>query len=96
MIHVSVIAKIYFLNLHSLKNQKISSKLPIPGIAARAWSGLSLQAVAAFGECVEIGLDAHPAKLLPAFHRIHRGTPPTPRFASRPSVYALRFSLVFS
>ena len=52
---------------------------PHPGIAARARGGLPLEAVIPSDERVEIGLDPHPAKLLPAFHRIHRR--PTVRIA---------------
>jgi hypothetical protein len=52
---------------------------PHPGIAASARGGLTLEAVITSDERVEIGLDPHPAKLLPAFHRIHRR--PTVRIA---------------
>ena len=39
-----------------------------PGIAARSQSSLPLKAVTTFGERVEIGLNAHPPKLLPSLH----------------------------
>ena len=42
-----------------------------PGIAASARGGRPLKTVAAFGEGVEVRLDSHPAKLLPAFYRVH-------------------------
>lgn len=50
-----------------------------PSITARARGGGSLEAVTSADQRVEIGLDSHPAKLLPAFHGIHRR--PTVRVA---------------
>jgi len=64
-----------------------------PGIAARARRGLPLEAVVAFGEGMQVGLEPHPAELFPAFHRIHR-SPAVPiavnkqhRTRCRPSYY---------
>ena len=39
-----------------------------PGIAAGSRGGRPLEAVATFGEGVEVRLNSHPAKLLLAFH----------------------------
>ena len=43
-----------------------------PGITSSSWGRLLLKAVPTSDKCVEVRLNSHPTKLLPAFHRIHR------------------------